>query len=177
MKNQLTRRLFLKRAGQACGIVVFLPVAKSIGTIARGAAHPAHDEYYEHTILAMGTTARVGVYARSEEEANHAITAAFEELKRLETLFTVFNPSSEISKLNASAGSDFQTCSRDTIDILKAAKYYSILTDGVFDATIEPIMQLWGFRNDSNVLTRLPTNAEIEAALRFVGSEQLEIEG
>jgi hypothetical protein len=29
----------------------------------------------------MGTTARVGVYARSEEEANHVITSTLEELK------------------------------------------------------------------------------------------------
>ena len=175
MKNQFTRWLFLKRAGQAFGIIVFLPAAKAIGKITRSAAHHANEEYYEHNIITMGTTARVGVYARSEEEANHVITSTFEELNRLESLLSVFDVSSEISKLNDHPGGDLQFCSRDTFEILKAAKHYSILTDGAFEATIEPIMRLWGFRNESNVLTQLPTNFKIENLLQFVGNEQLEI--
>jgi len=166
----MTRRLFLKRASQAVGVVVFLPAAKSIGQIA------SHGEgYYEHTVLAMGTTARIGVYARSEEEANSVITEAFTELKRLESLFTIFDPKSEISQLNISAGKNAVACSIETITILQAAKDYSRLTDSAFDVTVESLMRLWGFRAETNALTRIPSDEEIREVLQIVGSDQITI--
>ncbi len=178
----MTRRLFLKRAGQATGVFVFLPVAKSIGKAANasryhhyGHRYYGHGGYFEHTIVAMGTTARVGVYAGSEEEANHVINAALDELKRLESLFTIFDAASEISKLNANAGGLLRPCSADTYSILQAAKNYSTMTDGAFDATVEPLMELWGFRSQIKELKLLPTKEEIEAALRLVGSEHIEL--
>jgi thiamine biosynthesis lipoprotein len=164
----MTRRLFLKRASVAVGVIVFLPAAKSIGQItSRG------EGYYEHTILAMGTTARIGVYARSEEEANAIISEAFAELKRLESLFTIFDPKSEISQLNASAGKLAVTCSIDTIAILQAAKNYSKLTDSAFDVTVEPLMRLWGFRAETNTLARVPSAEEVREVLQVVGSDQI----
>ncbi|SRR5579883_945012 len=167
----MNRRLFLKRAFQSSGIVVMLPAAKSLGAI----EHARKAGYYEHTILAMGTTARLGVYARGEEAANEVITACFEELKRIESLLTIFNPSSEISKLNSNAGGGFLFCSADTVAILVAAKQYASLTDGAFEATVEPLMRLWGFRNDNNVLSQLPSDIEVADALRFIGSDHIEL--
>ncbi|HET6401212.1 MAG TPA: FAD:protein FMN transferase [Candidatus Kapabacteria bacterium] len=182
---EFTRRLFLKRAGQMSGVFVLLPVAKAIGKATSATRHHHHHVrhrhhhdpagYFEHTILAMGTTARIGVYASSEEEANHVITAAFAELKRLEALFTVFDASSEISKLNTSAGGPLQPCSTDTYSILQSAKNYSGMTGAAFDATVEPLMELWGFRSPSKELKALPTKEEIATALRWVGSEHIEI--
>ena len=168
------------------GGFVLLPVAKAIGRAASATRyhhHPVrhrhhhHDPagYFEHTILAMGTTARVGVYASSEEEANHVITAAFAELKRLEAIFTVFDASSEISKLSANAGGSPQPCSTDAYSILESAKNYSGMTGGAFDATVGPLMELWGFRSASKELKALPTKEEIAAALRLVGSEHIEL--
>jgi FAD:protein FMN transferase len=166
-----TRRLFLKRASQACGILVFLPAAKSIGKI--GLANK--EGYYEHTILAMGTTVRLGVYAKNEAEANEVITAAFHELKRIESLLTIFDVKSEISQLNAYAGNNARTVSSDTLAILQASITYSRLTHGAFDITIEPLMRLWGFRKESNVLSRLPLQEEVNSALSVVGYNQIEI--
>ncbi len=174
----MTRRIFLKRAGQATGVFVFLPAASAIG---RHHHHPKHKHhrdpagYFEHTILAMGTTARLGVYAESEEAADQIINRAFDELKRLEALFTIFDASSEISKLSAAAGGAPLPCSTDTYSILSSAKNYSQMTDGAFDATVEPLMELWGFRNPAKELRALPTPEEIQAALRFVGPQQIEL--
>ena len=172
MTSNLTRRLFLKRASQACGILVFLPAAKSIGKI--GLSNK--EGYYEHSIVAMGTTARLGVYAKSEAAANEVITSAFNELKRLESLFTIFDERSEISQLNAIAGVGHTKISSDTLSILRSAIEYTRLTNGAFDITVEPLMRLWGFRKDSNELQALPTSEEIASGLQFVGSEQIELD-
>lgn len=168
----MTRRLFLKRAGKAVGVVVFLPAARAIGKLA-----PVGNAYYEHTIVAMGTTARVGVYAASEELANHAISAAFDELKRIESLLTIFDRSSEISRINAAAGQNAIAVSNDTTAILTAAQRYSEQTTEAFDITVEPLMRLWGFRNDSNELVRLPSHEEIETTRKVIGIDQLAIDG
>ncbi|HWF43886.1 MAG TPA: FAD:protein FMN transferase [Candidatus Kapabacteria bacterium] len=169
--EEWTRRLFLKRASQACGVLVFLPAAKSIGKI--GLANK--EGYYEHTILAMGTTARLGVYAKNEAQANEVITAAFSELKRIESLLTIFDTKSEISQLNEHTGSNAIAVSSDTLAILRTSAHYSQLTQGAFDITIEPLMRLWGFRNVSNVLSRLPLQGEVNSALNVVGYNQVEI--
>ena len=96
MSSNLTRRVFLKRAGAALGVVAFLP----LNSFARSSKHGSSERYFEHTILAMGTTARLGVYAKSALEANRIITLAFTELKRLEALFSVYQSTSDISRIN-----------------------------------------------------------------------------
>ncbi|MDP4199174.1 MAG: FAD:protein FMN transferase [Bacteroidota bacterium] len=176
MKEVLTRRIFLKRASQACGVLVMLPAARSIGKLSMSdARNHACAAYYEHTILAMGTTARMGVYAASEEEANHVITEAFNELKRLEALFTIFDASSEISKLNAEAGGRYLSISSEVSSILSKSVEVSKITDKAFDVTVEPLMRLWGFRNNSNILTQLPSADAIASAVRLIGSNQIEL--
>ena len=179
----MTRRLFLKRAGQASGVLVFLPATNAIASADRHRHHrrnvrKKHRDpagYFEHTILAMGTTARVGIYAENEKESDRIINMAFDELKRLEALFTIFNASSEISKLNAAAGGALMPCSVDTYSILSSSKNYSAMTNGAFDATVEPLMELWGFRNPSKELQSLPTQDQIDSTLQFVGSNQMEL--
>ena len=167
----MTRHLFLKRASQACGVLVFLPAAKSIGKT--GLTN--REGYYEHTILAMGTTARLGIYARNETQANEIITSAFSELKRIESLLTIFDATSEISQLNAHGGDNLVAVSSDTLAILKASITYSQLTHGAFDITVEPLMRLWGFRNASNVLPKLPAQQEVNSVLSAIGYNQIEI--
>lgn len=167
----MTRRIFLKRASQATGILVMLPAARAIGKLA-----PNGTAYYEHTIVAMGTTARIGVYAASEEQANHVITATFDELKRLESLFTIFSEASELSAINRAAGGERVQVSSDTLSILRSSIACSVLTSSAFDITVEPLMRLWGFRNESNKLERLPTPEKIARALQFVGYDQIRID-
>jgi thiamine biosynthesis lipoprotein len=173
MKELVTsRRLFLKRAGAAFGVVAFLPL------LSRGhSRHTSnHGHYYEHTILAMGTTARLGVYAANERVANAAITKAFNELKRLESIFSVFDASSELSRINREAGEHAVRVSDEMIEIVSQSLTLSDISGGAFDITVEPLMELWGFRNASKVLDRLPTEQEVQSAMKFVGPQMIELD-
>lgn len=175
---ELSRRLFLKRAGQACGILAFLPMVERLGSSGLFASTLTNGDarYFEHTIVAMGTTARIGVYAAAEDEANAVINRAFAELKRLEALFSIYQPTSDVSRLNAAAGTGAIPVDRDTIQILTAARQYSALTHRAFDATIEPLMKLWGFRSEQKEFSELPTAKDVNAALQYVGAEQIDID-
>jgi thiamine biosynthesis lipoprotein len=141
-----------------------------------GGPDSTQDKYYEHTIVAMGTTARLGVYAKSESGAHEVITRAFGELKRVEQLFSIYEPTSEVSAINRSAGLGPVTVSADTFGILTASVEYAHLTRRAFDITVEPVMELWGFRSRTNALAQLPTVQQINAALQYVGYDQLELD-
>jgi thiamine biosynthesis lipoprotein len=172
-----SRRLFLKRAGQACGILVILPAVKQLqGGLFASTLSNGDTRYFEHTIVAMGTTARLGVYAASEEEANSVINAAFGELKKLEALFSGFVATSDVSRLNAAAGGAAVAVAPETLEILSASIDYSKLTHRAFDITVEPLMKLWGFRSDAKDLRALPTPKDVNEALQYIGADQIEID-
>jgi FAD:protein FMN transferase len=50
---------------------------------------------------AFGTTVRLTVTAQSDEHANKAIDAGFAEIRAIGKAFNLFDPASEVSRLNA----------------------------------------------------------------------------
>jgi len=99
-------------------------------------------------------------------EAQAAIDAAQTEIYRLENELSRNLDASEISKINSNSGIGPVVVSQETFDIIAVAVTYSGLTDGAFDITIAPIMDIWGFK-DSNY--RVPAASEIQATLPLVG--------
>ncbi len=99
-------------------------------------------------------------------EAQAAADAAKEEVYILETELSNKLTDSEITQININSGKGPVAVSQETFDIIAEAAAYSEKTDGAFDITIAPIMDIWGF-SDSNY--RVPTSAEIAAALPLVG--------
>ena len=60
----------------------------------------------------------------------------FAEFKRLEHVFSIFDPTSELSLLNSSGEMEV---SSDLFDILKKSKEFYAETDGAFDVTVGPV--------------------------------------
>ena len=81
----------------------------------------------EETSLAMGTIVTV---------KSHAPSPAIAEIKRLEQLFTIFNPSSEVSRINLAAGLSPIIVSPDTFNAIEQAIKVSHLSNGAFDITL-----------------------------------------
>lgn len=59
-------------------------------------------------------------------------------------LWSVSNKDSEIYRINN--GTD-NLLSEDTIKILEKCRYIYGTTDGAFDVTIRPLVELWGFES------------------------------
>lgn len=121
----------------------------------------------------MGTTVSIQAYGESTMHLHHAINEAFRELRRMDNLFSVFNPHSEISKINAAAGVSDVTVSPETIDILIRAVSFSHLTNGAFDCTVEPLMTLWGFNTGTRKTGTFPSEKEIHNVLDAVGYKNI----
>jgi len=127
----------------------------------------------ERTEQLMGTYATITIIDRDTTRANLAMDAAFDEIRRVEELMSRYNESSEVSALNRN-GTNWTALSRDTIYVLKKAEYYSRMSNGSFDVTCNPLLDLWMVKVKDE--GRMPTPEEIAAVRGLVGYEHLIID-
>ncbi|MAX29600.1 MAG: hypothetical protein CMG14_01500 [Candidatus Marinimicrobia bacterium] len=92
----------------------------------------------------MGTTYSIKIY--SEEFINSIdLKESIEyKLNYLNSIFSTYSNSTEISKINLSKSKKINL-SDDLAFVLKKALYYSQLSDGLYDPTVFPLVDLWGF--------------------------------
>lgn len=106
-------------------------------------------ERLESSASIMGSEFRVACYAPSRKAAAGAITAAFDEARRVDSLLSHYKPDSELSRINREAGSKAVAVSEEMSDLLAACVEYSAATEGAFDVTVGSIVHAWGyFRGD-----------------------------
>jgi thiamine biosynthesis lipoprotein len=118
----------------------------------------------------MGTFAQVTVYAEPEQ-AKKAIKTVREVFAVFEDKCNIFNPESEISRLNATAGKKAFKCSPLIWNMLNSSRRAYVLSRGAFDITARPLMQLWGFyRKRGN---SLPAAEEIKSTLDKTGMDKV----
>jgi thiamine biosynthesis lipoprotein len=91
----------------------------------------------------MGTALELTLVAPDEEAGRAALVELFREAARLEALLTVYDPESEISRLNRAAGQGPQRVSPEVAEVLRLSRSWSELTRGSFDVTVGPLVALW----------------------------------
>lgn len=101
------------------------------------------------------------------DSAQEAVDAAAAEISRLDTLWSVGSPESEISQLNQKGSA---VLSPETADVVERALSLSQESGGAFDITIYPLMELWGFTSGDYCV---PTAAEISEKRSHVDSAAL----
>lgn len=109
----------------------------------------------------------MGTFVEVTSPDNRAAGIVFEEIKRIEGLLSKYKESSQISQLNKSGK---LKVSPETFYIIKKSKEFWQLTEGAFDITVGPILDLWGFTDKKY---RLPSEAEIKNTLSLVGSDKI----
>ena len=127
---------------------------------------PSEPAIVEQSRLAMGSTLRVAVWTADPDRAMRAIDDVFAEFDRLDRLMSVWQPGSDVQRLNAAAGHGAVPVSADTVAVLQAAAEASHLTQGKFDITFGALADVWKFDHDQD--NRVPSAAEIAARLPFV---------
>jgi len=94
-------------------------------------------------------------------------------LARVEKMMSTYMPDSEISRFNQSSTTDWHQVSAEFCVGVEQALALSILTDGSFDITVGPLVNLWGF-GPGNIIDEPPADDEISAAMESVGYEHLQ---
>ncbi len=122
--------------------------------------------------LSMGTVLEVTLEAQSREEGRRVAEGLFGLSRRLEGLFSSFDPQSALSRLNRRSGLGPQRVGGELGEILALSLGYFRLTGGAFDITVGPLVELWRQAERRGVL---PSEEELRKALARVGSGKIRL--
>jgi len=125
------------------------------------------NNFVEKTDFLLGTVVQIKI--EKIKNSDKILNSAFELIKNLEDKFSIFKEESEVSKLNKYKK---LKVSADLFEIIKNAIYISEITDGAFDITCKPIINLYKEKSKEN---KIPTKREIEEILRKVGWKKIKI--
>jgi thiamine biosynthesis lipoprotein len=109
----------------------------------------------------------MGTFVEVTSPDKRALDIVFSEIKRIEDLLSKYKEDSEISRLNKLGR---LAVSPDTFYILEKSKEFWQISDGAFDITVGPLMDLWGF---SDKKFRVPQDENIKNTLRLVGMDKI----
>jgi FAD:protein FMN transferase len=119
---------------------------------------------------AQGTTYHITWYAQDSTIGQPQIDSI---LARIDTSLSIYNPLSLISRFNDSAS--FVNMDAHLRNVIERSIDTYRQTGGIFDITVEPLVQAWGF--GPKKMTGLPDSATIRALKACVGSNNLVVKG
>lgn len=118
----------------------------------------------------MNTTFIITVYDNDQQKAEAAIQSAFDEISRIESLLSPTIETSEVNILNRNG--QIENYSDDLFLNMQKSLYYSNISDGAFDITVQPILDLYTMA--FSTLKRPPTDAEIKDEQKKVNYKNIE---
>ncbi|MCO7152896.1 FAD:protein FMN transferase [Anaerobutyricum hallii] len=122
------------------------------------------DESESRDIFAMDTYMTLTAYGKN---AKKALDAAVDEINNIEQLVSTGIDSSEVSQINKNGKG---SVSETTGYLIKRSKEIYDSTNGVFDITIYPIMQAWGFPTENY---RVPGKKELKKLRGLMGADHV----
>ncbi|MBN1341591.1 MAG: FAD:protein FMN transferase [Phycisphaerae bacterium] len=151
----------------ALGAAVFWKLPEPVASLVTVSAEPRG---------IMGTTCSLRVVVRGDqtERGQEVLKAAEAALRRVEGLMSSYRADSEVGRFNTAPAMEWVALSPETTWVLRLARSFVDQTDGAFDVTARPIIELWKRCGREG---RLPSEDEIEKAraasnwdaIRFAG--------
>lgn len=123
----------------------------------------------------MGTTAEfnVPIEKMNASETEKVCDIAESEVSRLSDMLSIFDSSSEVSKINSDNKKGAVAVSPELFRLIKRAEEYFMLTEGVFDITVGPLTEAWGFGRDKE---NPPDAKKVAEAMQRVGFDKIGID-
>jgi thiamine biosynthesis lipoprotein len=121
----------------------------------------------------MGVPFRVTLYARSSVDAERAAKLAFARVEALNAVFSDYDSDSELSRLSDSSGNGRRIpVGADLWRVLERAQYFSDKSEGAFDLSIGPVVNLW---RTARRKRELPSSEKIRDALARTGFRSIQL--
>ena len=132
---------------------------------------------YEYTAPKMGTVFHMTFYAPDKATADRAADAAWARVDQLNSIFSDYDPNSELSKLGQRTLNGPMTeavpVSDDLYRCLERSLEAAQQSEGAFDVTVGPLVNLW---RRSRRLEILPTTQRVAEAKKSVGYQYLKLD-
>jgi thiamine biosynthesis lipoprotein len=120
----------------------------------------------------MGTILDITLIGVEARAAPSMLEELFTLGARLDAMMTLFDSSSQVSRLNRAAGEGPQPVDPEVTELLGRSVAYSRLTRGTFDVTVGPLVQLW---IDSAVAGAPPSPAALARSRARVGADGVRV--
>lgn len=125
--------------------------------------------------VTMGTIYDIKINSREALRTQDKIKIGIAEiLDHIDKSMSTYNPDSELSVINNNRTTGWQPVSDDLYTVLNDALRISRITDGAFDVTVGPLVNLWGFGPEKKPKT-IPADADIRSRQADTGYRNLEL--
>ena len=118
----------------------------------------------------LGTVCIVNLYESGKTEIYDEI---FDRLDEIDDEFNLMKGTSDISRINSSAFSENVVVGEDIFSVISTAQFISSLTDGAFDISVEPIVNLWHINTDS---PHIASQEELDDLLPLVNFKNISLD-
>jgi FAD:protein FMN transferase len=157
-QSSTSRRRFLFLMGGAGGLAAF------------GALRPRGLDQAQRTSWALGADVTLTALHEDRAVAEGAIDDAFAELHRIEEAMSLYRPHSQLCRLNREGVLD--NPDPYLVEVLRAAADMAARSDGAFDATVQPLWQVYA---EAKKAGRLPDDDAVRAAARRVDWRKVDV--
>jgi thiamine biosynthesis lipoprotein len=122
--------------------------------------------------MTMGTSYQVKIITNDDVPTENLGEQIENRLSSLNQTFSTYIETSELMQFNQAKTGQPQAISEDMQVVMSIAQEVYGLTDGAFDPTVAPLVNLWGFGpNESNNV--IPQSEQIQQALSVIGLNHL----
>jgi len=123
--------------------------------------------------LTMGTSYSIKIIPNKNEINKKSIQTNIEViLDDINQAMSTYINTSEVSLFNQSRESDWQTISEDLYQVIHHGYQVSSISNGAFDITVGPLVNLWGFGPDPYT-REIPPDSIIQSVKAHTGYEKL----
>ncbi len=139
-----------------------------------GARSEGEPRRFEFTGEAMAAPVKIIIYTEEPQKAAFAVERVFRRINELNSLFSDYDPESELNRLchGVPSGTPMPV-SPALWDILVRAQYFSELTSGAFDITVGPVVRLWRRARRQQTL---PEPHRLAEASRSIGYRKVNLD-
>lgn len=124
----------------------------------------------------MGTTWHITFVAREGGPGSEEVQAGAEALlEAVNRSMSTYREDSEISRFNTAAPGTWVEVSADFIEVLSAALMVGNASDGAYDVTVGPLVDLWGF-GPGRAITEPPAADSIRRLREQLGQDRLRMD-
>ena len=168
MTHTFTRREIIERAGNMAMATPFLSLAACDGADrGRGLTQISGPT--------MGTTYQIKITDKpGHVDMKRLATDVDRLLETVNRQMSTYRPDSELSRFNTGPTGSWAAVSADTAEVAAKALGIAALSDGAYDPTVGPLVDLWGFGAGGNGL-KVPLRRDIDDLRAHIGHGKVQV--
>jgi len=124
----------------------------------------------------MGTTYHITIISEYFDTPSGLDDKIIQRLSEINHSMSTYLPDSEISRFNAMGRTDEPiNVSSDFLHVMVIARNLSVITNGCWDGTVKPLVDLWGFSKPA-IQQTIPSDEKIRRIVKQIGFKKIQID-